>query len=119
VTLRLVVEESFAKRRRIERLPIGQFVADSEKFNRSLEFVDAADDDSPRGSAINFSHDEPGEPKCLMKLLRLRHTVVADGGIQDEQDLIWSTFISSTRWRPICRTAPSMGNPRRAGAQYL
>jgi hypothetical protein len=28
-----------------------------------------------------------------MKLLRLRHTVLADGGIQDEQDLMWSAFM--------------------------
>jgi len=92
VTLLLVIEESFGKCRRIERLQIGQFSADSDKFNRSLEFVDDADDDSPLGSAIKFSHDEPGEPKCLMKLLRLRHTVLANGGIQDEQDLMWSTI---------------------------
>jgi len=47
VTLLLVVEESFGKRCRIERLQIGQFFADSDKFNRSLEFVDDADDDPP------------------------------------------------------------------------
>jgi hypothetical protein len=74
MTLLLVVEESFGKLRRIERLQIGQFFADSDEFNRSLEFVDDADDDSPHGSAIKYSHDEPGEPKCLMKLLRLRVT---------------------------------------------
>jgi hypothetical protein len=28
-----------------------------------------------------------------MKLLRLRHTVLADGGVQDEQDLMWSAFV--------------------------
>src|SRR5215510_525425 len=89
----LVVEEGFGKRCGVERLEVRELFADPDEFNRNVQFIDDADDDASLGGTIELGHDEPRQSECLMKLLCLRHTVLADGGIEDEQDLMRSPFV--------------------------